>query len=268
MPFEKGGRADKAGNKYEINWVIYQLLKVIDEKIYSVTLEALGDDEKATDLLITTNEGFKEHQQCKARNASKEVWGFSDLKAKEILRNWKIHLDKESTRKVSLISPVSCQNLVDLNERANNTSGVAEEFYNYQIKNSSKEFKRFYNSYCSEMDLDIADYSDILKSIDYLKRSFYRQVSEFEMKEWVIQTISILFTTTEKVVYDALTSLIVNGDILGKDITATYLNDFFEKEKILYRSINLESRIYPKISEINAEYDDLFFSLQGASCIL
>ena len=31
MPLEKGGRADKQGNSYEINCVIYELLKVLDE---------------------------------------------------------------------------------------------------------------------------------------------------------------------------------------------------------------------------------------------
>lgn len=28
MPFEKGGRADKQGNRYEINCIIYEILKV------------------------------------------------------------------------------------------------------------------------------------------------------------------------------------------------------------------------------------------------
>ncbi|MFV0393467.1 MAG: hypothetical protein ACK5LC_03585 [Coprobacillaceae bacterium] len=75
MPLEKGGRADKLGNKYEINYTIYQILNVLDEKIYSVTLEALGDDEIGTDLLIVNNkDNVKEHHQCKARNASSDMW--------------------------------------------------------------------------------------------------------------------------------------------------------------------------------------------------
>ena len=45
MPLEKGGRADKQGNSYEINCVIYELLKVLDEVNYSVVIEALGEDE-------------------------------------------------------------------------------------------------------------------------------------------------------------------------------------------------------------------------------
>ena len=51
MPLEKGGRADKQGNSYEINCVIYELLKVLDEVNYSVVIEALGEDEAGTDIL-------------------------------------------------------------------------------------------------------------------------------------------------------------------------------------------------------------------------
>ena len=83
MPFEKGGRADKQGNRYEINCIIYELLKVLNETNYSVVVEALGTDEIGTDILVTTFDGQKEHQQCKARNASKEYWDISDLKAKK-----------------------------------------------------------------------------------------------------------------------------------------------------------------------------------------
>lgn len=40
MPYEKGGRADKKGNKYEINCIVYELLKVLDGSNYSVVIEA------------------------------------------------------------------------------------------------------------------------------------------------------------------------------------------------------------------------------------
>ena len=57
MPLEKGGRADKQGNSYEINCVIYELLKVLDEVNYSVVIEALGEDEAGTDILVTDMSG-------------------------------------------------------------------------------------------------------------------------------------------------------------------------------------------------------------------
>ena len=141
MPYEKGGRADKKGNKYEINCIVYELLKVLDGSNYSVVIEALGEDEKGTDILVTNHEGKKEHQQCKARNGSSDNWTISDLKARKIFNAWKIQLDRECDRKVALVSPMTCSFLVDLNDRANNTSGKADEFYDFQIMNSSKELQ-------------------------------------------------------------------------------------------------------------------------------
>ena len=152
MPFEKGGRADKQGNIYEINCIIYEMLKVLNEINYSVVVEALGIDEVGTDILVTTFDGQKEHQQCKARNASKEYWNFSDLKVRDIFSTWKIHLKRDFNRNVALVSPMACSNLVDLHNRACNTSGKAEDFYSSQIMKSSKEFQNFYKSFCTEME--------------------------------------------------------------------------------------------------------------------
>ena len=64
--------------------------------------------------------------------------------------------------------------MVDLHNRASNTSGKAEDFYLVQINKSSKDFQKFYENFCIEMDLNIEDKSDILKSIDYLKRIYYK----------------------------------------------------------------------------------------------
>lgn len=103
MPLEIGGRADKMGNRYEIRCIIYEMLKVLREINYSVVIEALGDDEVGTDILITDFEGRKEHQQCKARNASKEYWSIADLKSRNILNNWKKQLERGNDRKVALV---------------------------------------------------------------------------------------------------------------------------------------------------------------------
>ena len=113
MPLEKGGRADKKGNQYEINCIIYEILKILDEINYSIVIEALGVDEIGTDIFVTTFEGVKEHQQCKARNASKKSWGISDLRAKNILSAWKTQLNRDDGRRVALVSPMECSFLVD-----------------------------------------------------------------------------------------------------------------------------------------------------------
>ncbi len=235
MPLEKGGRADKKGNQYEINCIIYEVLKILDEKNYSIVIEALGVDEIGTDILVTTFEGIKEHQQCKARNASKKSWGICDLRAKNIFSAWKTQLNREDGRRVALISPMECSFLVDLNDRANNTSGKAEDFYAVQIMESGKEFRDFYKDFCTEMGLNFEKDMDILKSIDYLRRISYKPMPEYTLLELINQSIQFLFISEKDMVYNALVSLVVTKDILGKEITQPMLYDYFRNQKIEFR---------------------------------
>lgn len=262
MPLEKGGRADKKGNQYEINCIIYEILKILDEVNYSIVVEALGEDEIGTDILVTTFEGIKEHQQCKARNASKKSWEISDLSARNILSAWKIQLNRGDNRRVALVSPMDCTFLVDLNDRANNTSGRAEDFYAVQILRSDKKFQNFYKNFCTEMGLKCEEDKDVLKSIDYLKRIYYKRLSEHEIQERINQSIQFLFRSEKNIVYNALISLVVTKDILGKEITQPILYDYFKNQKIEFRLRDSDDRIAPRINEINREYRETFKPLQ------
>ncbi|WYD51129.1 hypothetical protein LDJ93_08770 [Fusobacterium nucleatum] len=258
MPFEIGGRADKRGNSYEIDCIIYEMLKVLDEKNYSVCIEPLGTDEIGTDILVTNFDGQKEHQQCKARNASKEYWNISDLKEKNIFSTWKVHLDRDCFRKVALVSPIACTFLSDLHDRASNTNGKAEDFYSIQIMKSSNPFQEFYEKFCDEMGLNSDDSNDIFKSIDYLKRIYYKQISEYQLKEMINQYIQFLFSTKVETVYNAFISLIVKEDIFGQEITQIILTNYFQKQEINFRLQDNDERISPRIQEINQEYRENF----------
>lgn len=261
MPFEKGGRADKQGNKYEKDCIIYEMIKVLNERNYSVVIEPLGMNEVGTDILVTTSDGKKEHQQCKARNSSKEHWDASDLKARNIFRVWKFQLDRDEERKVALVSPMVCTNLEDLCKRAKNTSGKAKDF-NQQIFNSSKEFIKFYEAFCSEMELDKNNETDVLRAVDYLKRISYKQISEYELNERINQNIQCWFCNEVDEVYNAMISLIESKDILGKEITQTILLDYFTKQNITMKMKAEDKRLAPRIQEINEEYKDTFVPLQ------
>jgi hypothetical protein len=94
MPYELGGRADKSGNRFEIRWVICQMLEVLDEKLDYVVLEALGDDEHGVDIWIGKRNDSRECQQCKGRNGSKEYWDYGTANAKGIFTNWKYQLER------------------------------------------------------------------------------------------------------------------------------------------------------------------------------
>ncbi|MBO5336863.1 MAG: hypothetical protein J6A94_07035 [Lachnospiraceae bacterium] len=262
MPLEKGGRADKAGNRYEIKCIICELLNLINETNYSVVVEALGEDERGTDILVTYFDGVKEHQQCKVRNASKEYWEMSDLKARKILKTWKYQLSRDTNRQVALVSPIGCTFLVDLHDRALNTNGTPIDFYDIQIKKNSKEFGKFYEDFCAEMNLDYTDEKDILSSIEFLKRIKLKQISEYTIKERIYDKIEFYFCSDKNAVYNALVTFIIDGDILGKEITASILLDYLAGQKIELRLMDGDKRIIPQMIAINQEYRTSFKSLK------
>lgn len=263
MPLESGGRADKQGNRYEISCITYELLKIVSEENSSVVIEALGDDEIATDILVTDNNGIKIHKQCKARNSSMEYWTVSDLNLRGILQNWKFQLDRDCNRKVSLMSAIGCSHIVDLHLRAINTSENSRDYIDYQIKNSSTEFKKSYYSFCTYMKLDTSNEMDLYKSIDYLKRINIEQMSEYDLNELINQKISFLFTTDRETVRDALTRYIIDGDICGQNITVEVLHKIFDKKGITLSGINSDNMIYPRIKLLNQEYRESFKTLNG-----
>lgn len=263
MPLESGGRADKQGNRYEISCITYELLKIVSEENSSVVIEALGDDEIATDILVTDNNGIKIHKQCKARNSSMEYWTVSDLNLRGILQNWKFQLDRDCNRKVSLMSAIGCSHIVDLHLRAKNTSENSRDYIDYQIKNSSTEFKKSYYSFCTYMKLDTSNEMDLYKSIDYLKRINIEQMSEYDLNELINQKISFLFTTNRETVRDALTRYIIDGDICGQNITVEVLHKIFDKKGITLSGINSDNMIYPRIKLLNQEYRESFKTLNG-----
>ena len=255
MPLEKGGRADKMGNRYEIRCIIYEMLKILREVNYSIVIEALGDDEVGTDILITDFDGKKEHQQCKARNASKEYWSIADLKSRNILNNWKKQLERDDGRKVALISAVGCTHIVDLHNRAVNSTNNPTDFYEYQIKTGSGEFEDSYKDFCKGMGLEVLESIDIAKSIDYLRRINFKQMSEYALQESILQEIGYYFVTDKESVYNAFVSFIVDSDIYAKEITAVELRDYFAKQGIRMRLLDGDKRIIPQVEIINKDQE-------------
>lgn len=148
MAYEVGGRSDKYGNRFELNWVISKLLDVIEERIASVVVEALGDDEQGVDLWIEYKSGVREAQQCKGRNGSLEYWNYGTANSRAIWENWKHHLEQSKTDNVSLVSPISFTMLEDICNRARTNNCNAQDFYNNQILQSGRETITLFKNIC------------------------------------------------------------------------------------------------------------------------
>lgn len=267
MPYEKGGRADKDGNRFEIRWVVYQLLQILEEKIEYVILEALGDNEKGVDIWVGKKNGIKEGQQCKGRNGSEEYWDYASINAKGIFDHWKYHLDRDDANTVSLISPLTFTFLEDLIERAKSSGGDPHNFYSGQILTSSKKFINFFDNFCKAMSINKDIKSELAKGISYLNRIFYRQTPDASLKETILDKIRYLLIGNEEEIYNLFISWIVEGDILGKEINYSNIYSFLESKKIQLRNLTSDKRILPRIKELNVEYEKGFSKIDDTLII-
>jgi len=263
MPYDSGGRADKSGNRFEIKWTILQILKVLDEKLDYVVLEALGDDERGVDIWIGKKSGSREGQQCKGRNGSKECWDYGTTNAKGIFTNWKYQLDRDESNTVALVSPLAFTLLEDLIERAKNTSKNPKDFYNNQILNASKEFINFFKNFCKVMEINPEQDLDLVKCISYLNRIAYRQSPDTELKELILSKISYLLIGNEEKIYDTFIAWIVDGNILGKSINQSVLYTFLKDKNIRFKNLATDERIMPRLEELNQEYKAAFIPLDN-----
>lgn len=261
MSFEAGGRTDKAGNRFEIRYFILQLLKVIEEDIRSATLEALGDDEKGTDIWIENKDGTRESQQCKGRYANNDNWNFYAMDQYDIFKNWKYQLDRDTDFLVSLVSPISFTVLEDLIKRAKNTSDNPRDFYENQVKKSDDKMIKCYSNYCKRMELNPEDERDLIQSIDYLNRTNYHQIPDEELKNIILSKIKYLFISDTEIIYNCFVELVIDENILAQKIDVMYLDNFIKSKNIMFRNLSKDDRILPRITELNNEYNQFFLLL-------
>ena len=258
MSYQGGGRTDKAGNKYEYNYTISQLLRVIGEEIYSVTIEAIGDDEKGTDLWIVNKDGKREGQQCKGRNINKDNWTIGTIKKYKIFDTWKFQLDRDNNNYVSIVSPISFIILEDVINLARTSSGEAKDFYENQVLKSNDEMQDFYKKYCQEMKLDIKEEVDLIKSLDYLNRTSYHQIPDSSLKSMILKDIKYLFNDNVEKVYNVLLDYIINNDVWGKVIDFITIKKYLDEKEIKLSNLAYDKTILPRIQVLNEEFNSFF----------
>lgn len=167
MASEAGGFAEKIGNQYEKNWIAYQLLLLLEEKVNSVIVEPIGNDEVGVDVLTELKNGKKRYYQCKIGAGNSEYWTLPKLNEYNILKNALFQIQRGQSE-YHLISPLPCKKINDLRISALNSNNP-KDFLTYQI-NASKERKKDFNSICQYLNLDAKIESDLLQAINFLQK--------------------------------------------------------------------------------------------------
>jgi hypothetical protein len=265
LPYETGGRADKFGNRYESRWVVNQLLRLLNEEIASVTVEAIGEEEEGVDLWIKNLDGSQECHQCKARNGSKEYWELGDLNTRGIFKKAKQQLDSNKNVTYSLVSAAAGLMLHDLTNRARNSNDNPEYFYHYQIETSRKVTSAF-NSFARYMELNIETAQERSQAYEYLKKIHMVQFpDDSNVKRSLFEAIKYLFVGNVEAIYSLISNYPIENNLLGKEITSYMLNNYLITQPgIASRHLHKDPKIIPRIEYLNSEFISSFVPINNS----
>lgn len=265
MPHENAGRADKLGNLYEDRWDVNQLLRLLNEEIFSVTIEAIGEDEKGIDLWIKNKDGSRECHQCKSRNGSKEYWTFGDLNAKGIFEKAKLQLNSSENVTYHFISAVPAMMMYDLTNRARNSNNNSEDFYKFQITKSGEDVNKAFNSICKYFGCSNEIDNDRSKVFDYLKRMYFVYYpDDINEKNNLKFKIKHLYVGDTDAIYSIIKGFAIENDLLGREIKANILHSYLlSLDGVSTRQLYKDERLLPRIEALNEEFISSFIPIDG-----
>jgi hypothetical protein len=260
MGFEPGGMSEKLGNRYEGRWVAQQLLRLLNEEIHSVTVEAIGNDEEGVDLWIEKNDGIRQAQQCKARNGSREFWSISDLKSRGILSHLKTQLDSNPKNEFAIISGIGSTTFHDICESARRFSNNdPEDFYNYQIQGVGEERRQMFLKFCEVLALDSHSTPDRAKAFDYLRRTQFNLY--IDDRQDLQSHAGYLLTGNPDTVVSVLMSYPESNNAYRSPIYADILRKYMATQGIYPKLLAHDERIAPVIEELKQQFEESISSL-------
>lgn len=257
MPLELGGIADKLGNRYEGRWLATQLLSLLDEKILSVTVEAIGDDERGVDLWIVQKNGVRQAHQCKARNASKEYWDISDLAGRGVLTNLQFQLDRDLKHEYFFVSSVGSELFKDICDFARRSADNPALFYQEKVLKGSSKVQSCFHKFCTHLSLDSTAESDRVQAWQYLKRTYITVYpDDHGAWQYLLDWTDSLLVGAPKVVISTLLAYAADNDRFGSPIYADELRRYLVENNIHPKRLEHDSRIAPAVEVLQREFTE------------
>ncbi|MCK4622782.1 MAG: hypothetical protein KAT62_11285 [Desulfuromonadales bacterium] len=255
MPFEPGGLADKLGNRYEGQWVASKLLSLLNEKIKSVTIEAIGDDERGVDLWVEQKDGTRQAHQCKARNASKEHWTIGDLAGRGILGHLKFQLDRAPTHKFFFVSSVGSGLFNDICDYARRSNSDPNLFYQEKICTAGKDVKTCFEQFCRHLSLNPTEQTDLVSAFSYLRRTYINVYpDDHGTRQFLLGQADYLLLSVPEVAISTLLTYAENNDRFGSPIYVDELRNYLIGVDIHPKRLEHDARIAPAIQELQKQF--------------
>lgn len=252
MAFERGGRTDKFGNRYEDRYVVKCMISLLREQISSITIEPVGEDENGVDILIDKGNNILEFHQCKSRNGDSDKWTLASLANHKMFTHIREHVISSHNFYV-WVSPLTFIEFTDLCNTAKNYPS-SDIFYHSPLSHAKKSMFDKVRTYFELPEND----EGVAKTFFYLNQTKFELVSDGSLSVEMDQlNLASLFIGNEETIYDVLINFPKN-DFYGKPITALTLLQYLEQRGFQRRTYADEVKISASIQNLNAEFADWF----------
>lgn len=254
MAMEAGGYAEKLGNRYEANWIAHQLLRLLDEKIASVTVEPLGSDEVGTDVIVENIDETLEYHQCKGSVGDAEHWSAALLFNKGILKNAFEQIER-GKRKFHVISPLPSKQMSDLKDSSLNSPADVNQYYTHQISTSTTRRKDF-DYICEKLGLNLTDTVHLERARNFISNFHVIPYTlDVHSNEQLTDYANKLFIGNPNKLVSFLKHYADNNDKLRTKICAQELFKDLHKAGFEAKVLEADERITPIIKNLSTNFE-------------
>jgi hypothetical protein len=233
-----GGATDKIGNRYESQWTVRNLFRVLSEEVSSIYLEPPGPEGKGIEFFVQLSDGTKEYHQVKRQR--KEPWTISSLLI--VLENFKDKLQKNNSRCV-FVSSTSADTLRELTSRASDASDFNDFQSNFV---SSQDWKEEFKDFCKKLNFTSQEAYNALKRIEVVT------IDEKTLAQDNNYRFKTIIDGNEENIADILMVFALKS--IHKELYADYIWSHLTNNGFNRRSWSRDPRVSEAINAVNQRY--------------
>jgi hypothetical protein len=251
MAVERGGRADKLGNRYEGLWVARNLLRVLVGEVVAVTLEAVGDDEEGVDVWVELLDGTREAHQCKRKNRNFGKWTPAELRTRNVLARLAFQLRADPTNRFTFVSVHDAPELNSLCDLARTSNNDPDLFW--ATAESTAAHKDALRVFCTATGLNASTVTDRPAAYNLLQRADVRVFDDGRTSRQDVELLARLCVTGKP---EAVGPLLANfaQERMGNALHADQVRDFLRAQGHPPRDLAGEPTLAGRIERLNEEF--------------
>lgn len=266
-----GGPADKAGNRFELKWVVRQFLRILAGEVDWIHLEPPDAQNEGIEFRVHTNSGLTEVHQAKRQASSTGVWTIPALRDNGVLASLKKQaLDNGFT--FVFASMESVRHLRELVERAQQS----ESLESFRSQFLTPALAGAFDTFLSSIELDTPEAGFLA-----LQRFSISVIEERELTSLTSSVLSRFIDGNPEAAFSTLavwalenTHRTINADdIWARLTTAGFRPSNIEGDANVVAQINLKTDGYLHSQKsdvagqhiVRREADEVLTALSGES---